>query len=1180
MKMYFLFCWFMTISIGVLAQDVLPGAGALGYLEHKNGNVDHVTGMFHYNVPLWTLSSGDTGIPVILSYTASGVREGDKPGSVGYNWTLLSGGVVSRVCRGTADERRSDFLFESPDAGVTGTTDWTEWGKKVCRQEVDGENDIFTAVFGNRRVHFMVFRKIGGEMEVVPFEKTNVRIEVQYSSADITGWTVTDESGVKYTYQVAEWTTRVPQNENISYKPKGEISFISSWYLSKIEIPNGDPIVYEYRKEYRPNVPSDTTGIRIDHYAVKDVYRYQYGKSLAEYPFRFEEYKPQYESFLKEANQLEGGHLFLLQDLNQAGYAFQQESSNYLLSPSSASSGGSTVTDRISDRRMMGMTVNFRSVVSAANNLLVTFDKIHNHYTSNVPTRLKLLLSRNVLSACMREKELVNARDEEEGREIIIPAVQLKRVSCGDKEIVAEYDKGGTRITALVYRDLWHGEIDRVELESDGLLRKISWIDRENKCYRYLGFEYFEKPYTSLVFDFWRYPNGGIQEDVDPFRTNRAPDIEYARLKVLSKIRTFTGGRIEIDYENNVCAPQYYKLPDLHADSLYGGIRVKRILLNDGRGGVDTILYRYPEPGIPMYEELSPFFRIHYNGFMDFGRRLNIAQSGDLLINSSNNGLYYPYVEETFIGKGTHNYLFYVPRPRKETSPNSVSYAYWLYGLPLAEGVYDAKGNLLQTKKYLYYTDMSQRGIADGMWDFYGTGWFKQGDAAFNCKQVRQVKAYRYYIDPTGAEKYFDDQLEVKGVFSPKKDVYSVNIEPRTGVYSPEYIYMMSYGGLLVPYKTETTVFSGEVSTRVSLEHLRRKVTVGKQMAQVKEYCYENPSLIFGATGVKTVTSQGDTLKVDRFTPLDFRLGVNNVIDRMKSANVISPVIREQVLIRKKGENRYHLLRENVTEILPFTGTDGNYVFLPARERYYAGTELPIVPETRLISSVYSCSPEDYRDEFKSTYQKYNNSYLPELIEIPGKRELCLYDQVRNSLILTATGEFPGTIAAVDCRRIIPGKTGMSASMKRFYGTTLSTELEVQASSNPGKYRVWLLINPFRNTIKIHYTVAGKALTTGDIPVQVGRWQVVSCDIDLTSIPSADLLRVVLPVEDDAAAMVVAREYAVFEMTSWDAVGRVFARFNQNKVLELLEYDAAGRLSGSYDNRGVKMKGQVYELNL
>ena len=125
------FLWLFTSLVMIAsAQDIAPGQQAQGYLDDKNATVDYTTGIFHYKVPLYTLGNGGFSLPVTLDYTAKGVKTEDQPGLVGYNWTLNTGGVVTRTIRGgIADEtnlygylyylRQSDAVSLTEDFNVS-----------------------------------------------------------------------------------------------------------------------------------------------------------------------------------------------------------------------------------------------------------------------------------------------------------------------------------------------------------------------------------------------------------------------------------------------------------------------------------------------------------------------------------------------------------------------------------------------------------------------------------------------------------------------------------------------------------------------------------------------------------------------------------------------------------------------------------------------------------------------------------------------------------------------------------------------------------------------------------------------------------------------------------------------------------------------------------------------------
>lgn len=199
MRIWFVIFLFLVITGNVKSQDFEPGEQARGYLNGKNVTVDHATGIFHYKVPLYTLRSGEFQLPVSLDYAATGVKQSDAPGLVGYNWILNTGGIVTRTIRGgIADESAySGYLWAERE---TGAISLAADVKKVNQRDRDGEIDIFTAVFNGESVHFTIKMDQNEKIYAEPLERTNVRIACESGpSGEINGWIVTDENGNLYT---------------------------------------------------------------------------------------------------------------------------------------------------------------------------------------------------------------------------------------------------------------------------------------------------------------------------------------------------------------------------------------------------------------------------------------------------------------------------------------------------------------------------------------------------------------------------------------------------------------------------------------------------------------------------------------------------------------------------------------------------------------------------------------------------------------------------------------------------------------------------------------------------------------------------------------------------------------------------------------------------------------------
>lgn len=62
------------------------------------------SGTVSTSVPLYTLQKGEIKVPLSLSYDASGVKVDAQPSWVGQNWSLSTGGMISRIVKGVPDE--------------------------------------------------------------------------------------------------------------------------------------------------------------------------------------------------------------------------------------------------------------------------------------------------------------------------------------------------------------------------------------------------------------------------------------------------------------------------------------------------------------------------------------------------------------------------------------------------------------------------------------------------------------------------------------------------------------------------------------------------------------------------------------------------------------------------------------------------------------------------------------------------------------------------------------------------------------------------------------------------------------------------------------------------------------------------------------------------------------------
>ncbi|PSL41755.1 YD repeat-containing protein [Chitinophaga niastensis] len=87
--------------------------------------VSKYNGTVGIKVPLYTLKENKKELPLFLSYNTSGVRPDQHPGPVGMNWSLVSGGSVTRIVKGLPDEDGFNFTRILPDISGNNTATYS-----------------------------------------------------------------------------------------------------------------------------------------------------------------------------------------------------------------------------------------------------------------------------------------------------------------------------------------------------------------------------------------------------------------------------------------------------------------------------------------------------------------------------------------------------------------------------------------------------------------------------------------------------------------------------------------------------------------------------------------------------------------------------------------------------------------------------------------------------------------------------------------------------------------------------------------------------------------------------------------------------------------------------------------------------------------------------------------------
>jgi hypothetical protein len=215
----FLFFW-ININLGISQNYVSPSPNAMG-LVRLSSQVSHFTGSPIINIPLASLQGRELGVSVSMSYNSFGHRVQDVASSEGLGWSLLAGGIITRVVKGEPDDLAGGFCKPNP---------------------TDTEPDIFTFSFNGMSGKFILDQ--GGFPLLMPFQDILIKPGICKTGGDNT-WEITDPNGTRYLFGQARETTTYRKYNSLSHK-----TIVSSWMLDRIISANGtDEVFFYYENE-------------------------------------------------------------------------------------------------------------------------------------------------------------------------------------------------------------------------------------------------------------------------------------------------------------------------------------------------------------------------------------------------------------------------------------------------------------------------------------------------------------------------------------------------------------------------------------------------------------------------------------------------------------------------------------------------------------------------------------------------------------------------------------------------------------------------------------------------------------------------------------------------------------------------------------------------------------------
>lgn len=226
-----------------VVQDVVhpaPNAASLG--KYGDIPVSYHTGIPSIQVPIFTVQDGSLSLPISLSYHASGIRVEETASWVGLGWALNAGGVITRVVRNAPDEdgklQQNSGYWADYGYQFNQNTSEVQNLNRAASGEIDTEPDLFSFNVNGYSGKFY----FDDQRNVVLLPKQDIKIEVVASQNaygyQFDQWILTTPEGVKYTFGGAGAIEESASSSG--YYFTSNLDNRSSWYLSRVESPNGD----------------------------------------------------------------------------------------------------------------------------------------------------------------------------------------------------------------------------------------------------------------------------------------------------------------------------------------------------------------------------------------------------------------------------------------------------------------------------------------------------------------------------------------------------------------------------------------------------------------------------------------------------------------------------------------------------------------------------------------------------------------------------------------------------------------------------------------------------------------------------------------------------------------------------------------------------------------------------
>jgi hypothetical protein len=281
-----------------LPTVIPPSPAVANFLRYGEIPIDYSTGVPNISVPLITLKSRKLELPISISYHASGIKVEDKASTIGLGWVLNGAGFVSESILGNgADDAASQPTYKTSGAFehardsanaidslrcmVSHIENFGSliWGETTSK---DWQSDRYSYQLPGGGSGTFRYDYLTKNLIKVPY--SGARIQKILSGSAITGFIITDENGITYTFGIpSNWHSVAVSTRNwdllsivsadktdtirFTYKASGNV-YLTQTCNSALDyggfpFVNLDEILYSAAYNFSNSLSNSTTAERI-----------------------------------------------------------------------------------------------------------------------------------------------------------------------------------------------------------------------------------------------------------------------------------------------------------------------------------------------------------------------------------------------------------------------------------------------------------------------------------------------------------------------------------------------------------------------------------------------------------------------------------------------------------------------------------------------------------------------------------------------------------------------------------------------------------------------------------------------------------------------------------------------------------------------------------------------------